>query len=124
MKKALDWLAQCIFFVLLFYVTAAHAEPISSAGLIWINANEAMKTCDRMFSSSIKKAGEIVLDILIDESGLVKNATPNQKKSSIRNEKLTSCVINSFNGHTLQMDATGKEKTISATFQFPRKFDQ
>jgi hypothetical protein len=105
-------------FLFPFYI--ARAEPIQHETFLWIKANDSMKTCDKIFVSSGQKAGNIVIDFKLDESGKTINATFNDKQSTLKSERIAACIMRIFDGFTFPAEATGKEKIATATIPFPR----
>ncbi len=68
-----------------------------------------------------QKAGKLTIDLKLNKIGDVLAIKENSKESTIHEDVLNSCIFQSLKNLKFPKEASGIEKEISATFEFPIK---
>lgn len=113
----------CLFLIILSH--NAFSIEMSSEGLTELIHYQPLHDCYDKFlrnsGQSGRKVGKITFDLKLSKTGDVLAVKENSNKSTIHEDVLNSCVFQSLKNLKFPQDASGKEKEISTTLDFPIK---
>ena len=73
------------------------------------------------FTNPSPKAGELVMLIKIDETGILVGSKTDDKASTLHDEKLISCVLQAMQTMKFTDEVHGKSKVANLVLKFPLK---